>query len=387
MSNDPESWERQKYQEDAFAWFKWNFDSVESELTKTIRLHSELQRKQIKSFVQNASEHLDRNLLQIRDTMSSVQNPQTPERNLMLAQNALIFWIGAMAIIALASAGLWIGVGGVTLVLTFAYLRRRQQSKMDSPPHRDHEERDMHYYYRLDRFRNRFRELLNKKDYDTDMLKEDREFLETHADTILFPLAVRYEDRQERETNDIDERDLEHIETLYREYFDRHRHPFRFSFGETDQKHVASCELCAAALRTRQHFENVLSKVQTESESEGNKLSTKSDVQYKISLLRRFVSRDNAEAMFSDVVDAGGEGVLRTLSESFKSYGFDGEMVSREMHNFSPEIRKHLGKERDECEKLHERELAAMLTFIKAEQRLREKRDEEWSKAALSRLS
>jgi hypothetical protein len=79
--------------------------------------------------------------------------------------------VAVVAIIALASAGLWIGVGGVAAFLVVERWWSLYEEKAG---------------YRLDGFRGRFRALLG----DREMLSEDKDFIRKYADSILYPLAV-----------------------------------------------------------------------------------------------------------------------------------------------------------------------------------------------------
>jgi hypothetical protein len=138
---------------------------------------------EVKAFVQNAAE------FQSHDLKSS--------------ERRLIFWCGAIATIALASAGLWIGVIGVAaLVIGRCYWLIWYVERWIS---------------RVNRFRRRFRKLLDR---EYEMSPEDKEFLQKHTDSILFPLAVATQGRAA-----ITQSDLEHIEVLYLEFYFGSSHP------------------------------------------------------------------------------------------------------------------------------------------------------------------
>ena len=161
----------------------------------------------------------------------------------MQRRDSLILFVGTMAIVALASARLWIGVSVIALMVIGVYCLNRAAWKVA---------------FRLDRFRHRFRELLEKK---MDVSPEDKAFLQKCEDSILFPLAVP-EHRRDRVSVD----DIWHIDTLYREYCAPH-----VSWPRREEKHqkehLQSCQLCQSAERVREHIEGALTTAETAVES------------------------------------------------------------------------------------------------------------------------
>jgi uncharacterized membrane-anchored protein YhcB (DUF1043 family) len=293
----------------------------------------EWQANETKSFVQNATESFMTNFVHTSDS--------------------LILWLGVIAIIALASAELWIGVGGVTLVVAWVWFRRRQTWKL---------------VFRLDRFRERFRELLEKGNSSEEMLTEDKEFLQERADTILYPLAVAEHKRARLGPND-----LPHIETLYQEYgfVGLHRH-WRLL---NEKEHVASCELCAAASRVRRHIEDVFSGIGTTTEPKD-----------ALKALRRIIERGNPEVVFRELEEVlsfrleltrtEAKREFKQTMEGLKKCGFDVSMLYEELSA----AKKRMAKERSETEKTFRGELVAAQFLDLAEEYGRHRRYKEWDK-------
>ena len=190
-----EARQRKEYLEDPAMWLERQVRWIANKLSE----ETDWQLNETKSLVQNAAEIHEKELVNVRDS--------------------LIFWVSVVAMIALASAGIWIGVAAVGVLAAlkawFNWSARKQENH-------------------LRHFRGRFRDLL-KRANDGEMLAEDKDFLRKHADSILFPLAVPNTDANSvmsrfskdaayvghgRETTSA--RDLEHVETLYREYCDPH---------------------------------------------------------------------------------------------------------------------------------------------------------------------
>jgi hypothetical protein len=205
---------RKEYEDDSFKWFDREFRWQ----AKRIEEQSEWQAKQAKQFAQNAAQLLTASLTQTRDS--------------------LVIWMGFIAVVALASAGLWIGVLSVALILLWVWRRNLRIVKAQ-----------WHFH----RFRNDcFRELLKIAEghgLGERMLEEDKEFVLKRSDGILYPLAVPPESRETVYSSD-----LERIETLYREYCSGLKHV------HDPTLEIENSELCAAVRRLREHVENVLSK-------------------------------------------------------------------------------------------------------------------------------
>ena len=185
---------------------------------------------------------------QIKETKCFTENlAELNGIGLVAAREWVIFDVGIIAVIALASAGLWIGVAGVALVLTV----RRWSFKSV-----------LRRAFYLEGFRRRFDSLLGTMNGSMDVrwddlppkaLKEDKEFIQQYEDSILFPVAVRYGRRKKPSSSD-----LEHIQTLYCEYVSR---------GGDE----------SAARRVREHITGILSKIETQIESTRQMLVAKID--------------------------------------------------------------------------------------------------------------
>ncbi len=175
---------------------------------------------------------------QIRETKDLVQHAlEVGDRRLKGTKNSLVLYMSALAIIALASAGIWVGVAGVALVLALSRWRARSARKRAS---------------HFKRFRIKFRELLAGH-HVSDLLPEDEAFLREHEDSVLFPLAVPKDSRQS-----VGPVDLERIEALYSEYCGRgHLH----SLPEED------CKLCRVAKRVREQVGGAIGKFDAAVES------------------------------------------------------------------------------------------------------------------------
>ena len=230
---EPESswvaYDRKKYQEDEFTWLRERFDSVKA----LVEWHAKDARAGSKESMQNALESL--------------------EKGLVVTHERVVFWIAVIALIALASAELWIGAACIAIGLG---LRRWFVQSADKDT------------YRLDRFRRRFRELLEQADsVYGEMLAEDKEFLRKYEDSILYPLAVAAHKREE-----VSARELWHVETLYREYLNTGGSHFHLG-GYTDAPE--DCKLCMAAQRVRKHIEGAISKFESDIESVRQALITK----------------------------------------------------------------------------------------------------------------
>ena len=108
-------------------------------------------------------------------------------------QNSQFWWVCLVALVALASAELWVGVVGVALIAGWISWRNRLARRIA---------------FRLDRFRRRYHELLERAD-DHRMLAEDKEFLRKYEDSILYPLVV-----PEHKREAVSGGNLYHVETL-----------------------------------------------------------------------------------------------------------------------------------------------------------------------------
>jgi hypothetical protein len=223
MAANSEDWwvaqERKEYKEDAFQWLRKRFGRV----TERINEQNEWQATQTKEFVQNAAESLYVQLAHTRDS--------------------LVIWLGIIAVVALASAGLWFGVGGVAMILAWIWWRNLRAARA---------------LWRFDRFRNDcFRKLLEIAEHGhmgEKMIEEDKEVVLKCRDSILYPLAVAPDRREEVNTYD-----LERIDTLHREYC-------HFPHVHTVSTEL-KCDLCAAVHRVRDHVEGVLSKFEGQIEA------------------------------------------------------------------------------------------------------------------------
>lgn len=234
------SGDRKEYEADTYEWLRGRFGSIFQEIGEL----SEQQKRQqddAKNAVQHATEILMRHRVE--------------------TQRAQFRWLCLVALAALASAGLWVGVGGVALIMILVYWLNRSIWR---------------FAFRLERFRRGYRELLEHADDFRDsleMVAEDKEFLRKYEDSILYPLAI-----PEHKREAVSPRDLYHVETLRREYEgspgSAHGAVFRFSPSE---EHLQKCKLCAAGQRVRDHINSALSKFETALESARQKLITQID--------------------------------------------------------------------------------------------------------------
>ncbi|HJY81056.1 MAG TPA: hypothetical protein VKK81_08240 [Candidatus Binatia bacterium] len=187
---------------------QWRRMSEESEqrIAQEFKKREEWPANVTKEFVQNAAESLMRNLVQ--------------------ARYSLILRVGAIAIIALASAGLWIGVAGVGFVLVLLWWRNG--NLWQALP-------------RLDAFRGDFLGLLSlAEEGKTEMSSEERELLREYKSAVLHPLVVT----QGYDGSYCEREPLAHVETLVQEHFPfpTHDHP------------PESCKLCMGARRMREYI-------------------------------------------------------------------------------------------------------------------------------------
>lgn len=97
---------RKEYQEDTFKWLHGRFRWVNERIIK----ENDWQVSQAKEFAQNAGESIVRHVTRTHDS--------------------LILWLGFIAIVALGSAGLWIGAGGVAAILAWNWYRNLLARKM-----------------------------------------------------------------------------------------------------------------------------------------------------------------------------------------------------------------------------------------------------------------
>ena len=220
--------QRKEYQQNPAMWLNKRYGW----LRELIEERSERQISEAKTLVENALELSETGLVSTRETT--------------------IMFIAIIAAIALAAAGLWFGVAGVALVAVI-------RSSIMWSAHKDG--------FRLDRFRDRFRELLKRAHGGVaEMLAEDKAFLQKYEDSILYALVVPPHKRKRPDAGD-----LEHIETLYREYcysLDHHhlegswwRHDL---FSEWEKNHLKDCKFCHAARRVREHIEGAISRFEGE---------------------------------------------------------------------------------------------------------------------------
>jgi hypothetical protein len=220
-----EAYEREQFKTDPAMWLERHFDSLKERMS----WHSDEREEQAKNIAQNIAESIAMHLEHKRDS--------------------LVVWMGILAMIALASAQLWIGGGLVGLIVIWVWWRSRTGWKQ---------------VWRLGRFRQRFREL-SRAWSTAQMLAEDKEFVRKYKDSILYPLAVPEHDRELPRVED-----LEHIETLYREYCysPDHHHLAGIELTDPDlawdKNHLRDCELCSAARRVQEHIEAAISAFEGE---------------------------------------------------------------------------------------------------------------------------
>jgi hypothetical protein len=175
---------------------------------------------------------LDRQVEQTRDHIENAAESVT--RKLMRTHDSLILWMGLMATVALASAGLWIGVGGLGLVLVWVWRASLSREKR---------------LWRFDYFRDvYFHELVKYAEFGIGlhgkMLECERKEIQKWENGILFPLTTRT----------VGPQDLERIEILYREYC---------GFTHVDAVYEG-CGLCAARAHLREHIKGVISKFESQ---------------------------------------------------------------------------------------------------------------------------
>jgi hypothetical protein len=138
---------------------------------------------------------------QLEQSKNLIQNLAERHYSQRLASEwTLTFRVVAIAVIALASARIWIGVAGVLVFLAAQLAWSKYREKQG---------------YRLDRYRQRFRELLAEAESpspysDWEMTAEELKFLRECADSILSPLAVPEHNRKQLEVAD-----FKHIQELF----------------------------------------------------------------------------------------------------------------------------------------------------------------------------
>jgi hypothetical protein len=232
-----DSWvasQRKEYEEDPFKWLDERFRHV----NRWTERQAEWQTNQAKEFAENVAQSL---------TVS-----------LEYTRGSLVLWLGLIACVALASAGLWIGVGGVALVVIGFWYRGLLWVKT---------------LERYDRFRNDyFRKLLEAAEGGRygegsaeKMLEEDKQFVLKCRDSILYPHVVPAARRKT-----VYQYDLERIETLYREYCSMpHLHRVELPYSDPNCYRDADlkCELCRPRRRVQEHVEGVVSKFEGDVES------------------------------------------------------------------------------------------------------------------------
>ncbi len=175
-------------------------------------------------------------------------------RYLQGVEARLIFWLGVIAIIVAASSGMFglsdgLLIGAVLVALVVAgrtyFWTRLIRKRMDH----------------VDRFRQRFRELLDSvndirwQTQPEETVREDKAFLEKYTDSILFPSTVS----DARSAEVPSDRELAHIETLYLEYRSwRHLHSWPDP-NDPNSNTRLKCELCMAADRVKKNIEGAIS--------------------------------------------------------------------------------------------------------------------------------
>ncbi|MGH7744696.1 MAG: hypothetical protein ACREQ5_07760 [Candidatus Dormibacteria bacterium] len=243
--------DRNEYAADPAVWMDKLFSATRQEVRDQVKYYSEHQEEHAKSFLQTVAD--------------------SHRRYLSGLEARLIFWLGIIAMIVSASAGLFgirdgivIGaiVVGLVVVGRVYWWRWLMRKRMN----------------RFDKFRKRFRELLdsvNDPRWQTrteEMVAKDKAFLEKYKDTILFPSVIPYE-RRERIWPD---GDLGHVETLYIEYRFNHFHPWPDP-NDPNSNTRLKCELCMTADRVRKHIESAISAYESAVESERQKLVARID--------------------------------------------------------------------------------------------------------------
>lgn len=235
MAESEKPWvarDRAEYEADEFKWLSERFRKVST------HFDFDWQTDHLKWFVHSASEALLRELNRLRDS--------------------LILWLGAIAIVALASAGFWIGSAAVAVILILNWRLSLRRDRM---------------LWRFDRFREEFSKLCAEHISD----RGDKEFLQEVRHRIEFPLTAKEE---------VSADDLRKIETLDIEYCQHSNHVHGgFDADPADRERWKSsvreatlkCELCAAVDRVREHIEGVLSRFEKEIETARAALISKVD--------------------------------------------------------------------------------------------------------------
>jgi len=244
--------EREEYADDPAAWLSKLFHATRHEVHEEVKYYSEQQELQAKNFLQT-----------VVDSHKSY---------LSVVESRLIFWLGIIAIIVAASAGVFgvrdgLVVGAIvvgSVVVGRVYLSTWLMRKRIN---------------RLDRFRKRFRELLDSvndirwQTRSEEMVAEDKAFLEKYKDSILFPSVIPYERRK----GICQDAEFEHIRTLYLEYcYPGHLHPWPDP-NDPNSNTKLKCELCTTADRVRKHIEGAISAYESAIESERQKLVAQID--------------------------------------------------------------------------------------------------------------
>ena len=221
------------YLEDPAGWLQDRFTSVLEEIRDQITESGEWQNDQMKSFMQDAAE--------------------LQWKNRRVLETSFILWLGIVAIIAMTLSGFWIGAAGVLVVTGLVYWGRSSENKGFS---------------NVVAFREKARDLLKEtEDISSQMLAEDKLFLQKCKDGVLFPLAIPPNRRK-----DVSLSDLWDIETLYLEYRGHTAH-----YGHRSSNTPEDCKLCKSARRVREHIQGVLSKFEADVESTRRKLIAQID--------------------------------------------------------------------------------------------------------------
>jgi len=235
MREEMRAKEREQYAKDPSVWLHKSFAATRHEVHEQVKWHSEQQEEQTKSFLQALAD--------------------SHRRYLSSLEARLILWLGIIAIIVSASAGLFgirdglvvgaiiVGLVVIGRVYLWKWLLRKRIN-------------------RLDRFRNRFRKLLENVDDvrwqtgSAETRATDKAFLEKYKDSILSPSTVSDFGGDGIPSDS----DLAHIETLYAEYGPtwRHLHPWPDP-NDPNSNTKLKCELCMGADRVRKHIDGAIS--------------------------------------------------------------------------------------------------------------------------------
>jgi hypothetical protein len=303
---------RRKYEEDTYGWLKQQFYWV----TEAVNEQAKADRYR----TQDATELL--------------------ARSLILAHDSIIVYLGLIAVVALASARLWVGAAGVGVIVFLVCWRIRRTQKT---------------VVRFDYLRRRLRELVEPSGLSVakEMLPEDTEFLQRYADGILYPLTV-----PEKWGGGVEAHILEHIETLHYEYENWHMHFGVVGMG-IDAGAKIGCEQCEAAQLLRQHLDAALSAFEAGTrQTQWDELLTG-----RVPEIRRAIGR-HSEAMVRELREERNRIALVCLEKG--NYGYKRDLVANKLATVERLMRR--GRDLDNWQKgswedISKSELAAARGF------------------------